>query len=408
MLFGVSEEELEVGKEKRRKVRAMKLRKILIIAGDIVSCIACFVLSGCASAERKVRVFDVNGGGVLEIRNAASGFTREIAEASPGQAGHSFSTLQNALCCGEKGRDRSIIRVYDTNATLQCTSFVPFPDGIYLSPREFSVCSGKIIFWNCRFNAKAGRWEDANELCIATLSDKRSIGDSKRISMPAECGTSVEWDQSFMWSSPTSVVANVRCQDRTKRIAIVDTASGNFRFLPLDIRLTLLLPSSFQGSLSRRYFSIVSSNGEVAVCDGQGNVCNVFSVGQLREFGLREPPDSDMWEGSCNEMLTMSWDDGDVLWVFNANGKYVGIDAETNSVIKKGCVSLGCGEELIGLVQGRRAVIKQKRTSEIVRSIWGNHFYVKDIETGSCVVELPNYISKYVYLGNGLMLLEDL
>ena len=120
----------------------MKQRMVVLIVVAFGFFAVCYVPSGCASAERRVRIFDVNDGYVKEVRNAVPGFTREIAECSPDRLNNTFSTLQNARFCGD-AKCRSTIRVYDTNATLRCTSFVPFPDGVYLSPRQFSVCSGK-------------------------------------------------------------------------------------------------------------------------------------------------------------------------------------------------------------------------------------------------------------------------
>ena len=379
----------------------MKQRMVVLIVVAFGFFAVCYVPSGCASAERRVRIFDVNDGYVKEVRNAVPGFTREIAECSPDRLNNTFSTLQNARFCGD-AKCRSTIRVYDTNATLRCTSFVPFPDGVYLSPRQFSVCSGKIIFWNSRFSAKG--WVGTNELCVATLCDKNSITGVKRIAMPSGCSSVLDWEESFMWSTPTSIVVNVMFERQlTKRIAIVDAVSGDIRFLSFDVRAGGSLLSSFQCSFSRRFFAVVTRKGEVLVCDGQGNVRNSISMGHLQTLGLCEVTDLDLED----ESLSICWDDGDVLWIFNANGRYVCKDIETNSVIKNGSFSLGMGEKLVGFIQGSRAVIKQKRSPEIIRSIWGNRFYVKDIDTGNHFAEMPNFVSRYTYLGEGLILLED-
>lgn len=378
----------------------MKRHGILILVAYIVLC--CFCIIGCVSAERKVRIFDVNSGGVMEIRNAASDYTREIAESSPCQSGSAFATLQNRMGC-DGVYDRSIIRVYDTNAFLRCTSFISSPDGIYLSPRSFSVCSGKVIFWNSKFDAKNERWKSPSELCIATLVDGGGAAEVQRFQMPTGSGETIAWDQSFMWSSPTSIVANVECWNDKKcmkKIVVVDVSSGSCRFLPFDIRSMEILLSSFEGSLSRRFFSFIKPNGEVAVCDGQGNVCRVINIDQLRTLGL--------YETLSAENLTICWDDDDVLWVFNPNGIYVGVDVETNSVIRNGRASLNREEELVGLIQKRYAVVKQRRGSEIICNILGARYFIKDLETGSCVTKMPNCISGYAYLGNGLMLLTDL
>lgn len=384
----------------------MKNRFILTLIVTVILCTVGTILCtlGCSSAERKVRIFDLNSGSVKEIRNVTNGFSREIAEESPDHVANTIATLQNVLCC-DGARDRSIIRVYDTNARLQCLSSIPFPDGIYLCPRSFSVCYGRIIFWNSKFNTVHNYWDDTNELCVADLSNDSCIMNIKRIQMPTECGDIIDWEQAFMWSSPSSVVVNVNFSNATKRIAIVDTHSGDCRFLSLDIRKTVWLISSFQGSLSRRYFAAVRPNGDVVVCNGQGDIYCDISVERLGIFGLREPSQDDELE-KRKEMLTICWDDGDVLWIFNTNGNYLGIDIETNSIIKNGIVALDNEDELIGIIQGQRAVIKHKR--EIITSILGNRFIVKDLKTGNPVAELPNFVSSYVYLGNGLLLLSDL
>ncbi len=378
----------------------MKQLMILMLTTFAVLCVFCI---GCSLSERKVRIFDMNSGSVTEIRNAASNYTREIAESSPCQSGGTFATLQNrySSCC-DNGNDRSVIRVYDTNATLRCVSFAPY---IYLSPHQFSVCSGKIIFWDSKADAEHKSTTWSQDLCIATLNNGNRIGNVKRIIMPLGCGATLSNDESFMWSSSTSVVVNVEFENAGgSSIAIVNTSSGDYRFLPLDIRTIgdALALSSFKGSLSRRYFSIVKPNGEIAVCDWQGNVCHIFNVKQLQAFGL--------YDTLSSERLTICWDDDDVLWIFNPKGMYMGLDVATNSVIRNGCVGLMPEEELMGLIKRRYAVVKRRRGSEIVSSILGHHFYVKDLESESCIVEMPNCISGfgYVYLGNGLMLLSDL
>ena len=105
---------------------------------------------------------------------------------------------------------------------------------------------------------------------------------------------------------------------------------------------------------------------------------------------------------------TLRWDDDDILWVFRSNGEYVGIDVKAKSIKKHGKICLGDGERLMGLIQSRYAVIMKRRSSDILRSILGNKFYIKDIETGDCIMEMPSYISRFFYIGNGLLLLEDL
>ena len=392
-----------MGEEERRALYAMKqCIIILMLIVFVVLCTVCTI--GCVASERKVRIFDVNSGVLMEIRNATSGYTREIAESSPCQSGSTFATLQNRLC-HEDGGDRSVVRVYDTNATLLCTSLVPY---IYLSPRQFAVYSEKIIFWNSKADAEYKNTDFSEDLCIATLNNKKSIGNIKRITMPLGCGATIDNDESFMWTSPTSVIANVRCGVFNKRVAIINTSSGDFRFLPFQIRSTAVILASFKCSLSRRYFSVVTPNEEIIVCDRQGNICHSFSIDQLRAFGLYGQSMSEALNCSSDAMLTICWDDDDVLWIFNPKGKYVGIDVQTNSVIRSGCVGLNSEEKLIGLIQKRYAVVKQRRSSEFVCSIWGNRFYVKDLKTENCVVEMPNSISSYVYLGKGLMLLLDL
>ena len=102
----------------------MKKRTILLIILSVVCCVV--FLLGCVSGEREVRIFNANNGNVLRIRNAVPGYTREDIGNSPNQSGDVFATLQNVDNC-EGWKNRSIIRVYDTNATLQCTSFIPFP-----------------------------------------------------------------------------------------------------------------------------------------------------------------------------------------------------------------------------------------------------------------------------------------
>ena len=383
-----------------------KVFEVLLIALGTSCCL------GCSIGERKVRVLDVNSGNVREIRNVASGYTREIAESSPCREGGAFVTLQNRLRC-EGVNDRSVIRVYDTNANLICSSSIPFPDGIYLSPRAFSAKSDKIVYWNSKYDAKARRWGSTYELCVATLVDHGRTAGIKRIQMPIGCDETIDWDQSFMWSSSNSVVANVECQhdkERSKKkIVVVDVTSGDYRFLPFVVRSPLpSVLSSFQGSLSGRFFAFVTPQEEVYVCDGQGRVCKVIGADQLREFGLREWLESEMADVSWDRMLTLCWDDNDILWIFNRNGRYVGIDVSANIVVKNGFIGMRGGEELMGIIQRRKAIIKQKRNVEIARSIWGDQFLIKDVETGKLVWEMPNFISKCAYIGDGVLILEDL
>ena len=390
-----------MGKKEWRKVCAMKWICMILV-------ILLFCTIWCLPGDRKVRVFDVNNGRVLEICNAGSGLSREIAEAAPDRSEHTFSTLQNELCCGSEQKDRSVIRVYDSNAVLLCTSTVPFPDSISLCPGGFAVCSGKIIFRTSKFAVEKQCWEGANELCVASLCDKTCATDIKRMIIPSEY-YSRNWEESFMWSSSTSIVVLVGCEKPrwSEKVAIVDVESGEFRLLPYDVRTeSSHYQSSFQGSVSRRYFSIVSARDEVIVFDGLGNVCVSMGVERLRALGFRERTES--FVDMRNDMISICWDEGDVLWIFNANGRHVCVDVETNSIIKNGCVNLDHDEELVGLIQGKCAVIMQRRTPEFARDIWGNHFYLKDIETGNSIVKMPDNISRYTYLGNGLLLIEDL
>lgn len=80
----------------------------------------------------------------------------------------------------------------------------------------------------------------------------------------------------------------------------------------------------------------------------------------------------------------------------------------SKSIKKHGKIRLGDEECLMGFIQGRYAVTKKRRSSDILRSILGHKFYIKDIETGDCIMEMPNYISRFFYIGNGLLLFEDL
>lgn len=105
---------------------------------------------------------------------------------------------------------------------------------------------------------------------------------------------------------------------------------------------------------------------------------------------------------------TLRWDDDDILWVFKFGGEYIGIDVEAKSIKKHGKIRLGDEECLMGFIQGRYAVTKKRRSSDLLRSIMGNKFYIKDIKTEDCIMEMPNYISRFFYIGNGLLLLEDL
>lgn len=381
----------------------MKKRTILLIALSVVCCV--IFLSGCVSADREVRIFNANNGNVLRIRNAAPGYMREITGNSPNQSGDVFATLQNVYNC-EGWKNRSTIRVYDTNATLQCTSFIPFPDGIYLGPTEFSVCFGKVIYWNSRFNFSHKWWMGTKELCVATFSNNDCVKNIKKIPMPSGC-SSADWhDQSFVWTSPTSVVVNVDCETSKgiikKKVAIIDTQSGNYRFLPFIIRYEFSLDSSFQGSLSGRYFAFISDKKEVIVCNGLGEVCHIIDKDKLKEFGVDDPPSPEIG------ISTLRWDDDDILWVFKFGGEYIGIDVKAKSIKKHGKIRLGDEECLMGFIQGRYAVTKKRRSSDLLRSILGNKFYIKDIETGDCIMEMPNYISRFFYIGNGLLLLEDL
>lgn len=380
----------------------MKNKIILAVMVFIVFVVV--FLSGCVSSERQVRIFNANNGNVLRIRNAAPGYTREITGSSPNQSGDVFATLQNVDNC-EGWKNRSTIRVYDTNATLQCTSFIPFPDGIYLGPSEFSVCFGMVVYWNSRFNSSHKWWENTKELCVATLSNENCVKNIKKIPMPSGC-SSADWDdQSFVWTSPTSVVVNVDCETSKgiiKKVAIIDTQSGNYRFLPFIIRYEFCVDSSFQGSLSGRYFAFISDKKEVIVCNGLGEVCHVIDKDKLKEFGVDDPPSPEIG------IITLRWDDDDILWVFRFNGEYVGIDVKAKSIKKHGKIRLGDEECLMGFIQGRYAVTKKRRSSDILRSILGNKFYIKDIETGDCIMEMQNYISRFFYIGNGLLFLEDL
>ena len=391
---------------KFRYIYNYKVFAVLLIAIGVSGCL------GCSIGERKVRVLDVNSGNVREIRNVASGYTREIAESSPCREGGAFATLQNRLRC-EGVNDRSVIRVYDTNANLICSSSIPFPEGIYLSPRAFSARSDKIVYWNSKYDTKARCWGSTYELCVATLVDHGRTAGIKRIQMPIGCDETTNWDQSFMWSSSNSVVAIVECRhdkERSKKkIAVVDVTSGDYRFLPFVVRSPVMTTcSSFQGSLSGSFFSFVNPDEEVYVCDGQGAVRIVIGADQLRALGLREWSESEIPHVPWNELLKASWDDCEILWVYNSKGKYMGIDAKTGSIVANGSVRVQDGEELIGIIQGRRAIIEQRRNSEIIRSVLGNRFLVKDIETGRMVLEMPTCVSSYVYLGEGAILLEDL
>ena len=380
----------------------MKKRTILLIALSVVCCV--IFLSGCVSAGREVRIFNANNGNVLRIRNAARGYTREDIGNSPNQSGDVFATLQNVYNC-EGWKNRSTIRVYDTNATLQCTSFIPFPDGIYLGPSEFSVCFGMVVYWNSRFNSSHKWWMSTDELCVATLSNNDCVKNIKKIQMPSGC-SSADWDdQSFVWTSPTSVVVNVDCETSKgiiKKVAIIDTQSGNYRFLPFIIRYEFCLDSSFQGSLSGRYFAFISDKKEVIVCNGLGEVCHIIDKDKLKEFGVDDPPSPEIG------ISTLRWDDDDILWVFKFGGEYIGIDVEAKSIKKHGKIRLGDEECLMGFIQGRYAVTMKRRSSDFLRSILGNKFYIKDIETGDCIMEMPYDISRFFYIGNGLLLFEDL
>jgi hypothetical protein len=104
----------------------------------------------------------------------------------------------------------------------------------------------------------------------------------------------------------------------------------------------------------------------------------------------------------------LRWDDDDILWVFKFGGEYIGIDVEAKSIKKHGKIRLGDEECLMGFIQGRYAVTMKRRSSDFLRSILGNEFCIKDIETGDCIMEMPNYISRFFYIGNGLLLFEDL
>ena len=379
-------------------------KKIILVIMVFIVFIVVFLL-GCVSGDREVRIFNANNGNVLRIRNAAPGYTRENIGNSPNQSGDVFATLQNVYNC-EGWKNRSTIRVYDTNATLQCTSFIPFPDGIYLGPSEFSVCFGMVVYWNSRFNSSHKWWENAKELCVATLSNENCVKNIKKIPMPSGC-SSADWDdQSFVWTSPTSVVVNVDCETSKKfikKVAIIDTLSGKYRFLPFIIRCEVCAKSSFQGSLSGRYFAFISDKKEVIVCNGLGEVCHIIDKDKLKEFGVDDPPDAMLYNFS-----TLRWDDDDILWVFKFGGEYIGIDVEAKSIKKHGKIRLGDEECLMGFIQGRYAVTMKRRSSDFLRSILGNKFYIKDIETGDCIMEMPNYISRFSYIGNGLLLFEDL